>query len=380
MKRAVSAVIGASILSTVSMPAFSQSSVTLYGLIDAGIDYVNNSGGSPVFQTVPSILQGDRWGLKGAEDVGGGTNVIFQLENGFNLFNGKLSQGGLLFGRQAWVGMTNDRFGTLTTGRMYDPLVDVIQQTTFNGHAGAFASHPSDIDNTDNGFRINNAVKYVSPRWGGFAAEALYAFGGVAGSFGRNSTVAGAASYLNGPLYVGAAYFFAKNPATQFPDGNFQPSTPTSPGSSQTGIMGFVGAPANMQTLAAGATYAIGRSLVGLNYTNVRFDDANGISGNLVRFNNYEAWIQSYITPSLMLGGGYTYTEGKISAGDVRPHYSQFNAIVDYFLSKRTDVYLMAAYQHASGGALASIYYGAAGNQSSTNAQVVTRIGIRHKF
>jgi len=377
MKRAV---IGASILWTLSTSAFSQSSVTLYGLIDGGIDYVNNSGGSSALQTVSSILQGDRWGLKGTEDIGGGTKVIFQLENGFNLFNGKLSQGGLEFGRQAWVGVTNDRFGAVTSGRMYDPLVDIIQQTTFNGQAGAFASHPSDFDNTDNGFRVNNAVKYVTPRWSGFAAEAMYAFGGVAGSFGRNSTVAGGVSYLYGPLYLGVAYFFAKNPATQFPDGNFQASTTATPDVSTTGIMGFIGAPANMQTTAVGSTYTFGPSQVGADFTNVRFDNANGIPGNLVRFDNYEVWIKSYVTPSLMLGGGYTYTDGKVSIGDVKPRYAQMNAIVDYFLSKRTDVYFMCAYQHASGGALADIYQAAAGNQSSTNSQLLARIGIRQKF
>ena len=52
-------------------------------------------------------LQGSRWGLKGTEDLGGGLKAIFQLENGFDVNNGKLGQGGLLFGRQAYVGLTS---------------------------------------------------------------------------------------------------------------------------------------------------------------------------------------------------------------------------------------------------------------------------------
>ncbi|CAD6560750.1 porin [Paraburkholderia sabiae] len=378
MKRTV---LTAAAFGAFSCSAFAQSSVTLYGIIDAGIDYVNNSGGHSVVQAVSGVNQGSRWGLRGAEDIGGGTKVTFQLENGFNVFNGKLGQGGLEFGRQAWVGLTNPKYGTFTVGRMYDPLVDVIQQTTLNGQAGSFFSHPSDFDNTDNGFRINNAVKYVSPRWGGFAAEGMYAFGGVAGHFGQNSSVGAGASYVYGPFYLGAAYFFAKNPATQFPDGNFQASSPTTPNSSTTGIMGFVGAPSNMQTIAVGGTFTfLDTSQVGVNFTNTRFDDANGISGNLARFNNYEVWAKYFMTPSLMLAGGYTFTDGTVNNGGANPRYSQVNAIVDYFLSKRTDVYIMGVYQHASGGALAAIYQNAAGTQSTTNVQVVGRVGIRHKF
>ncbi|WP_028209186.1 porin [Paraburkholderia nodosa] len=373
--------IAAVVLAACNCSAFAQSSVTLYGIIDAGIDYVNNSGGHSVIQAVSGVNQGSRWGMRGTEDIGGGTKVIFQLENGFNVFNGKLGQGGLEFGRQAWVGITNANYGTVTAGRMYDPLVDVIQPATLNGQAGSFFSHPSDYDNTDNGFRINNAVKYVTPRWGGLSVEGMYAFGGVAGHFGQNSSVSAGASYLYGPFYVGAAYFFAKNPAVQFPDGNFQASTPATPNTSGTGIMGFVGAPANMQTIAVGGTFTfMGNNQVGANFTNTRFDDANGVPGNLARFNSYEAWVKYYVTPALMLGGGYTFTDGTVNHGGANPRYSQANAIVDYFLSKRTDVYVMGVYQHASGGALAAIYQGAAGNQSTTNVQVVARVGIRHKF
>jgi predicted porin len=360
--------------------AQAQSSVTLFGLIDGGIDYVNNSGGHAVFQMASGVIQGSRWGLKGIEDIGGGTRIVFQLENGFNLFNGKLGQGGLGFGRQAWVGATNDNVGTLMMGRMYDPLVDVIQPTTFNGQGGAFFSHPSDLDNTDDGFRVNNSIKYVSPRWHGLAAEAMYAFGGVAGSFGRNSTIAAGASLQTGSVYLGAAYFFAKNPATQFPDGNFQPNNPASPDTSATGIMGFVGSPSSMQTIGAGGTYSFSLVQIGADFTNVRFEDANGLPGNLARFNNYEAWAKVFVSPFFIVGGGYTFTEGKISAGDLKPRYNQFNAMLDYFFSKRTDVYLMSTVQHASGGAMADVYQAFAGNQSSTRTQIVERVGIRHKF
>ncbi len=69
-------------------------------------------------------LQGSRWGLRGTEDLGGGLKAIFVLENGFNVFNGTLGQGGDELGRQAYVGLPTTQFGTVTLGRQYDSVVD----------------------------------------------------------------------------------------------------------------------------------------------------------------------------------------------------------------------------------------------------------------
>ncbi|HLX03515.1 MAG TPA: porin [Trinickia sp.] len=375
--------IALAVTGAVSVPAFAQNSVTLYGIIDVGITYVNNTGGHSQWQEQSGILQGSRWGLKGVEDLGGGTKAIFQLENGFNVANGKLGQGSREFGRQAYVGLTNDSYGTLTLGRQYDPVVDNAQPTTFNGQWGALFSHPADIDNTDNGFRINNAVKYVSPRFYGLQAEGMYAFGGQAGQFSNDSTVGAGLNYTNGGLYVGAGYFFAKNPQAQFNDGNFasanqNPNTVTA----SSGIWGLVGIPANMQSVSAGASYVLGPVQFGGNFSNVRFEDANGVAGNTVWFNSFELWGNYHLTPATTLGAGYTFTDGKVDATGKKPKYGQLNAIADYALSKRTDVYVMGIYQHAmSGGVTADIYgplFG--GGASTTPNQVAARVGIRHKF
>jgi predicted porin len=72
--------------------------------------------------------------LKGEEDLGGGLKAIFQLENGFDPGTGKLNQGGREFGRQAFVGLTRDQWGTVTLGRQYDPLVDMVQGITADNY------------------------------------------------------------------------------------------------------------------------------------------------------------------------------------------------------------------------------------------------------
>ena len=82
-----------------------QSSVTLYGIIDEGFNINTNAGGQHLYNLSSSVIQGTRFGLRGAEDLGSGLKAIFTLENGFDVNTGKLGQGGLMFGRQAYVGV-----------------------------------------------------------------------------------------------------------------------------------------------------------------------------------------------------------------------------------------------------------------------------------
>ena len=96
------------------------SSVQLYGIVDSGIEHVTNAGAGRVSVTrMPSVTGGQmpsRFGLRGTEDLGAGLKAVFTLESGFGVDNGSLLQGGRFFGRQAFVGFSND-WGTLTLGR-----------------------------------------------------------------------------------------------------------------------------------------------------------------------------------------------------------------------------------------------------------------------
>ncbi|RAR62453.1 putative porin [Paraburkholderia unamae] len=359
----------------IASPAFAQSSVTLYGIVDNGITYVSNSGGKSLWEAASGTNLGSRWGLKGSEELGGGLKAIFILENGFNSYNGKLGQGGLEFGRQAWVGLSHPLAGKLTMGRQYDSIVDYVGPTTLNLQSwGGILAHANDIDNTNDAFRVNNSVKYVSPTMGGFTVSGMYAFGGVAGQFGRNSTIAGGASYAMGNLYVAAGYLFARNPGTQFPDGNFVKN-----GSTNVGVFGYVGQPASEQVIGAGTTYRMGRAIVGANYTNTRFAEANGTTSTVI-FDSYEVWSMYNITPALLVGGGYNFVSGSVHYDDARPKYHQINLVMSYALSKRTDLVLNTVVQHAAGGAHADIYNGVVAQQSSGVNQVAVHAGLRHRF
>src|SRR5689334_19126644 len=93
-------------LMSLACAAHAQSSVTLYGIIDVGLNYISNASGSRLFNLSTGVQQANRFGLRGVEDLGGGLKAIFVLENGFNLGTGALGQNnpgstqGLMFGRQ----------------------------------------------------------------------------------------------------------------------------------------------------------------------------------------------------------------------------------------------------------------------------------------
>jgi predicted porin len=110
--------------------AHAQTSVVLYGVIDEGIMFNNNvaastpgTGGRKFYLDSLNGIYGSRWGLKGTEDLGDGMHAVFMVESGINLNNGALGQGGLEFGRQAFIGIGSSRYGDVTLGRQYDSVV-----------------------------------------------------------------------------------------------------------------------------------------------------------------------------------------------------------------------------------------------------------------
>jgi predicted porin len=184
--------------------AHAQSSVTLYGIIDEGFNINTNAGGAHLYNLSSGVLQGSRWGLRGTEDLGGGLKAVFVLENGFDVNSGRLGQGGLMFGRQAYVGLGSSQFGTVTLGRQYDSVVDYVGPLEVGDQWGGYiAAHPGDLDNFNNAYRTNNAIKFTSVNYAGLTFGGMYSVGGVAGDYSRNQTWSLGAGYTNGPLVLG---------------------------------------------------------------------------------------------------------------------------------------------------------------------------------
>ncbi|MDR5749508.1 MULTISPECIES: porin [unclassified Caballeronia] len=364
----------AAVSASFATAASAQSSVTLYGLIDAGFAYTNNvvnPGAGPdqqvsKFGMTSGNLQGSRWGLRGQEDLGGGLKAVFTLENGFNITNGTASQGGRQFGRQAYVGLSSAVGGTVTLGRQYDSVVDYLGPITSNGSwGGTYFSHPFDNDNTNNSFRVNNAIKYQSVNYGGFTFGGLYGFSNDAGSFANNRAYSAGMQYANGPFKIAAAYLQTQGAGGAATDGGAIADPVLASDSRRT------------RTYGVGANYSVGALVFGGVWTQTRLDESV-LFGN-GSFNNFELNARYHVTPALALGGAYTYTRARFDGvnDNHRYAYHQFGLQADYLLSKRTDIYAEGVVETTRSGVQAQIF---GTDASSSNHQVVVSAGIRHRF
>jgi predicted porin len=371
-----------------AVSAHAQSSMTLYGVLDAGLAYVHNVAGAggtnepTLFKFNSGARQGDRWGLKGSEDLGDGLSAVFQIENGFNIGSGVLLQGGREFGRQAFVELSDKTWGTVTLGRQYDPLVDQILPLTGDFMGGVFGT-PGDLDNYDNSVRINNSIKYLSPTINGLNVEALYGFGGVAGT-GNGQTFAGTLAYAYGPLSVAAGYFHANGGDTTL--NGVRTWTSSADSSFNTAINSGFASARSVQIARVGARYKLGASTFGIAYSNVQYGhDAFSVFHETAKFNNGSIFYNYQFTPAISAGVGYDYTP---LTGPASAHYHQLTGLADYAASLRTDIYLLAGYQRASGDTLstagqliaAAAVIGDTQLNSGTHSQVQVIVGIRHRF
>jgi GBP family porin len=352
-------------LCVASSYADAQSSVTLYGQIDEAIAYINNAGaGGPSYRMRSGTWIGSNWGFIGSEDLGGGYKTFFRLENGFDLNSGKLGQGGREFGRQSYVGLSGP-FGSVSFGRQYDEVVDYVGPIMANGRGTAPIY---DIDNTGNDYTTNNAIKYTTPTYQGLTASAMYAFGGVAGQFSTNSVASAGAQYIYGPLQIGVAYTSVRNPYATWYD---------STGASSILIYGaYLPNARDLNITAGGIAYKFGKLIarVGVSHS----DLTNSINGADAQFNIYMAQADYWATPAVRLSAAVDVINSSIGSVNEHPKYRDYNLIADYFLSKRTDLYMWAIYGTAGSGAT-QMQIGQL-PASSTNKQFNINFGIRHRF
>jgi len=211
--------------------AQAQTNVTLYGVVDGGLGYTRFKDGRAVapvsnkatrFGLNDGVQQGNRWGLRGTEDLGGGLRAVFQLESGWSLATGNSAQGNRLFGREASLALASDAWGTLKFGRhtnfasRYAGGVIAPQGDAFaESHIGATFTSASTV-------RADNLITYETPVFSGFQFGLGYSF-----HFGGNqpwdrtgvndadvSLFTTGVRYTNGPLAVAASYDVLNAPDT----------------------------------------------------------------------------------------------------------------------------------------------------------------------
>ncbi|AFK62189.1 porin [Advenella kashmirensis WT001] len=213
----------AALVTGLSGIAQAKSTVTLYGLVDAGIGYQQTkvTQGDAYTKTrvvglINGVKNGNRWGFKGAEDLGNGTSAIFQLESGFDMGNGRSSLGGRLFGRQAYVGLKGDGWGALTLGRQYNLAADIVAPIDPFGAGFLQAGVLGGAFGASTFARMDNSIKYVTPDFSGFKLGVAYGGKNTKttnsddfNDFEERDTshwISFGAGYSSGPITVGASY------------------------------------------------------------------------------------------------------------------------------------------------------------------------------
>jgi len=361
--------------------AYAQSSVTLYGVVDAGVEYMNKAvtttngvpaagKGNNLWALQSGNQSGSRWGLRGVEDLGGGLKGIFTLESGFNVDNGTMGQGNRLFGRSAFVGLQSAQWGQLTLGRHTTPSYDF--GLAFDPMAISSRYSIAAQDPFLGSSRADNSAKYIGT-FGGLTVSGLYSFNNnnqeIPGNFTNGREYSFSAVYAAGPFSVGAVYDQSnRSAATALTTNNL------------------------IRRGAIAGTYAFGPAKVFAGYRYAKsFNGAvlpgavsvTGVAAPNTASNLAWAGLGWQLSPALSLTGA-AYYQNLRNANAGNPW--QFVALADYALSKRTDLYTSVSYALNSGKS--SLGVNGFNDQLGTSSEGVQPgsnqfgavVGIRHKF
>lgn len=341
----------------ISASAWAQSSVTLYGIVDQSIRYTTNANASNdgSVQMTNGAITNSRWGLKGAEDLGGGLKAIFQLESGFEPESGQLD-GSALFNRYAYVGLSSN-YGTVKLGRQategFNLFGDLDPLTVGNYTANMWPYFLTQG-------RANNVASYDTTV-AGLDVGASYGFGQQAGSLGANAYWGMRSEYTHGPFAIGAVYQQIRDQQSR-----------------------------TQQMWGAGARYAAGPAtlfagyLGGMDRTGVIDEDMLNDPSRTVTYGSFAenprkdavfyTGLAYRIDRAVTITGALYYDSMKNVNGMSGNSGKRYTGVLEaeYALSQATQVYATVDYNKVSGGAVTEL-------PGSSN-QTGVAVGLRHMF
>ena len=281
--------------------------------------------------------------------------AVFQLEEGFNIGNGTSEQNGALvnngtnstFGRQVFVGLSDNIYGTLTIGRQNTLGYDTLMATDVYSIANNIAL--AGYQSTLSGLRWNNSVKYTN-QLDGFNFGVQYASGNQVGSTTNDSAYSLNAGYNAKNWLVQAVY---------------QKANDTSDGT----LGSLSGQKQEFWSIGGKYLFNEGTSLFG-QYVHNNFDVSNQTNEIIT------LGVAQQLTSAITLKGSATY-DSQINVND--GHRETYSALVDYSFSKRTDVYAAIDYNKLDGLYSNSSYtLNTATNPNNSSTGV--SFGLRHTF
>lgn len=357
--------------------AYAQGSVTLYGVLDAGLLYQSTSAASfapnarnlgKVYRYKDGGIYSSLWGLKGSEDLGGGYHVNFKLQGSFDTGTGKSGLSDTpgvtaQFNQFATIGVSGP-FGTFNAGRQIVPMIyamydtDVRSAQYFGSILTAWlgmnqaAGWPGTSTNAPIGALYDsNALVYESPKFYGASLALEYAPGGVPGKFQGGTRESAVLKYSNYGLNLSAVYYNGHD-------------TNPAPGVAATGLN-------NNRFIYFGAMYTFHDFSVSGSYSQGK-NPADSAHAN---FELYSAGLGYRFSPTIRVTSGFYYLKDKNHSAN---HSSEVAVGTEYSFSKRTLAYAQVGYVDNHGTMNQTIVYGqpVAPGVSTTAAM----IGIRHNF
>ena len=338
MKKSILAL---SLLGAFSGAAFAQSSVTIYGIADVGVQGTS-AGLGKTAKVTSGQEAGSRLGFKGTEDLGGGLKANFVLEQGVLIDTGASDQGGRTFGRTTLVGLSGD-FGSVNLGRdktttlkffdKHDPFASALINNGSGTRALYFVAGKTAQDTTG---RVSNAIFYNTPDLSGFTANVSYGAGEVTADNSANRSVGLTAGYKVDALEVG--YNYAKD--------------------------NVVGNAISANTVAASYDFGVAKPV----FIFQKQKDDKGLDRKI-----YTLAVAAPVTATGKVLAGFTKLSDSATAKDVK----QFSVGYIHGLSKRTDLYAAYAYakQDANASILSDLFAGAKGSKVHE-----LTAGVQHRF
>jgi predicted porin len=356
MKKATLAI---AVLAASTPAAWAQSSVTLYGIVDAAVRYTTNANaGQSQKQLVPGGMSQSRLGVNITEDMGGGLKALANMEHRLNSDTGAVAAAD--FWRQVWVGLQSSDLGQIRLGRQYNILFDSYTSTFASFRYSPYIEAYKPELGMALGARQSNMVKYLADA-GGLRVELQVSAGeGVAGA--PDKAVGGLLRYATGPFAVSGAYL-----QTQEAGGG------------------------KVKELLVGASYTDGPWYLHAAYADNKFDSSvtavtrgtytaglapanvtlSTASANVSKRSMLMAGVTYQMTAQFNVGATYWHVNQDPLLGSTDSKANYYAAVADYAFSKRTDAYLEVDLTKFNGNlAFAN------GAQKRGGAMV----GVRHRF
>lgn len=322
-----------------SFGACAQSSVTMYGVASEELVHATgvNSGGKigSVNKLDNSQVTTSRLGFRGVEDLGGGLSAIFGMESQIALDTGSQANASKFFNRGSYVGLSSAAWGAVTAGRLWGVNDDIMgRYFNFGGYSVFRFTEFGNISTQE-----DNAIKYVSPVFGGLQVRAMVTLGeAIEGNAGNAAQIG--ANYKLGGFEVGATYRQGK---------------------------GANGLDDKLSTV--GASYAFNSSWRLRGGVSV----ADPAASALPKVRAYAVggiWSPDGLPVSVALD--YVGRDQRSTGND--SHFWRLGA--DYFLSKRTSIFVTLVALENKGMAKERFY----GDGAAGVNQNVSSLGLRHLF